>query len=270
MKIENSPVTQHDFNGTRFYLKRDDLLHPQFSGNKARKFMGLLESEFQNIKTIIGYGSPQANSLYSMAALAKLKQWHLHFYVDHIPSYLKENPIGNYRAALELGAKIIPLNKLEHAKDDDGSTTSSAEYICKIRQPKEDEIYIPEGGRCRLAESGVQKLAEEVLAWKKEENIEHLTVALPSGTGTTALFLHKHLKPHDVKVITCSCVGGDEYLEKQFYQLGETDFPEVLTPEKKNTILVNYIEKTTRSGKSYTNRLKLNSSYCMTLLCGAV
>ena len=234
MKIENSPVTQHDFNGTHFYLKRDDLLHPQFSGNKARKFMGLLESEFHKIKTIIGYGSPQANSLYSMAALAKLKQWHLHFYVDHIPSYLKENPIGNYRAALELGAKIIPLNKLEHAKDNDGSTTSSAEYICKIRQPKEDEIYIPEGGRCRLAESGVKKLAEEVLAWKQETNIDQLTVALPSGTGTTALFLHKHLKPHGVKVITCACVGGDDYLEKQFYQLGETDFPEVLTPEKKH------------------------------------
>ncbi len=50
MKIENSPVTQHDFNGTRFYLKRDDLLHPQFSGNKARKFMGLLESEFPKHK----------------------------------------------------------------------------------------------------------------------------------------------------------------------------------------------------------------------------
>jgi 1-aminocyclopropane-1-carboxylate deaminase/D-cysteine desulfhydrase-like pyridoxal-dependent ACC family enzyme len=52
MKIQNSPVTQHQFNGVDFYLKRDDKLHPQFSGNKARKFMGLLDGDFPAIMII--------------------------------------------------------------------------------------------------------------------------------------------------------------------------------------------------------------------------
>lgn len=234
MKIENSPVTQHQFNGVDFYLKRDDQLHPQFSGNKARKFMGLLEGDFPNITTLIGYGSPQANSLYSLAALATLKEWHLDFYVDHIPSFLKENPKGNYRAALDLGANIIALNSLESAKQDDGSVLSSLDYIQHIRHPKEHELFVPEGGRCGLAERGVNQLAQELIIWKEEQALTSLTVALPSGTGTTALFLHKHLKAHDIKVITCACVGGNQYLTDQFLELGETDHPEILTPTKKH------------------------------------
>lgn len=234
MKIQNSPVTQHQFNGVDFYLKRDDKLHPQFSGNKARKFMGLLDGDFPAITTIIGYGSPQANSLYSLAALAQLKGWQLDFYVDHVPSFLKESPKGNYRAALDLGANIIALNETDNAKLDDGSTLGSLDYIQQVRLPREHELFVPEGGRCGLAESGVKQLAAELIEWKKEQRLASLTVALPSGTGTTALFLHKHLKAHDINVITCACVGGDAYLTAQFLELGEADHPDILTPTKKH------------------------------------
>lgn len=234
MKIQNSPVTQHQFNGVDFYLKRDDKLHPQFSGNKARKFMGLLDGDFPAITTIIGYGSPQANSFYSLAALAQLKGWQLDFYVDHIPSFLQENPKGNYRAALALGANIIALNERDDAIKSDGTLYSSFDYIHQVRQPNAHELFVPEGGRCGLAESGVKQLAAELIIWKEEQALSSLTVALPSGTGTTALFLHKHLKDHDIKVITCACVGGDSYLTDQFLELGETDHPEIVTPTKKH------------------------------------
>ena len=69
MQLNHSPITKHKFEGIEFFLKRDDMLHPQFSGNKARKFMYLLQNEQPQIKTLISYGSPQANSLYSLAAL---------------------------------------------------------------------------------------------------------------------------------------------------------------------------------------------------------
>ncbi len=42
MLITQSPITEHRFAGQTFYLKRDDKLHPHFSGNKARKLMALL------------------------------------------------------------------------------------------------------------------------------------------------------------------------------------------------------------------------------------
>ena len=112
MLITQSPITEHRFAGQTFHLKRDDKLHPHFSGNKARKLMALLEGDFPGITTLISYGSAQANSLYSFAALAKLRGWRLEFYVDRIPAWLKSYPIGNYRGALELGATIIETRSL--------------------------------------------------------------------------------------------------------------------------------------------------------------
>ncbi|OEF27274.1 1-aminocyclopropane-1-carboxylate deaminase/D-cysteine desulfhydrase [Vibrio rumoiensis] len=227
MKLADSPITEHNFNGHPFYLKRDDLLHPEFSGNKARKFMALLETDSPNVTTLIGYGSPQANSLYSLAALAKLKSWTLEFYVSHIPNWLKQNPIGNYQAALELGAQIIDISQLE-------TELSPHDYIERIRKPNEQCIFVPEGGRSPIAEFGIKQLAEEILCWVQEENIKALTVALPSGTGTTALYLHKHLALHNIHVLTCACVGGKDYLIKQFESLGEAEHPHILTSLEKS------------------------------------
>ncbi len=106
-KYTNSPITKTKFRNKTIYIKRDDLLDESFSGNKARKFYYFLVNDFPNIKKIVGYGSAQANSLYSLSVLAKLKGVELDFYINHISSYLKENPCGNYKASLENGANII-------------------------------------------------------------------------------------------------------------------------------------------------------------------
>lgn len=221
MKLAHSPVTEHQFRGQRFYLKRDDKLHSQFSGNKARKFMALLEIERPGVSTLIGYGSAQANSLYSMASLANMRGWQLEFYVDHIPNWLKLNPIGNYRGALELGAKLIETRPL--------SGLHPKEHIKQVRQPDESCFCVPEGGHFALAEHGVKQLATEILDWIRMQPKQAWCVALPAGTGTTALYLHKSLARHGIRVITCACVGGSEYLTQQFNELGETSHPEILS-----------------------------------------
>jgi len=225
MKLADTPITQHHFADIPFYLKRDDLLHPQFSGNKARKFMALLDNDYPEITTLIGYGSAQANSLYSMAALANLKGWQLEFYVDRIPSWLQQQPNGNYQAALELGAQIIAVAD---------SQLHPAEYINSIRHPNQECLVVPEGGRCGLAEYGVTQLAKEILQWAQPKTDKEFVVALPSGTGTTALFLHKALSKHGIEVLTCACVGGKEYLKAQFEQLGESSHPTILELETKH------------------------------------
>ena len=38
MNYTNSPIEQIIFNEEKYFIKRDDLLHKDFSGNKARKF----------------------------------------------------------------------------------------------------------------------------------------------------------------------------------------------------------------------------------------
>lgn len=230
MKLSESPTTQHRFNELTFFVKRDDLLHSQFSGNKARKFMSLLTGNYPNIKKLVGYGSVQANSLYSLAALCAIKKWSLTFYVDHIPNYVKQKPTGNYRGALDLGANIVDLSQL-----DDRNGRHAKEYINDTVTDRSETLLIPEGGRSPMAEEGVKALAQEILNWKLMERCENLVVALPSGTGTTALYLQKHLEQNDIEVITCACVGDKRYLQEQFLEVdGTSPHPTIIGTETKH------------------------------------
>ena len=75
--------------------------------------MALMETQNSDIKTLISYGSAQSNAMYSLAALAQIKGWNFEFYVQHIPSWLKDSPIGNYRGALDLGMNITAMQEIE-------------------------------------------------------------------------------------------------------------------------------------------------------------
>lgn len=212
--LASSPVEKYTFEGQPFYLKRDDLLHPDFSGNKARKFYYFLQNNFPDIQKITSYGSAQSNAMYSLSVLAKMNGWRFEYTIEHIADYLKENPHGNYAGALNNGMEIIVGRNVPSTAD--------------------NVLFIEEGGRQKEAEFGIKFLAEEIMVWQKENNIEELNIFLPSGTGTTALFLQKHL-PLNV-VYTTPCVGDDCYLRKQFLELeaDEQYHPSILTLEKKH------------------------------------
>lgn len=106
----HSPTDSIEFENHSLFLKRDDLLHTDFSGNKARKFYYYLHNDFPHITKIVSYGSAQSNAMYSLSVLAKLKGWEFEYYIEHIASYLIDNPHGNYRGALENGMRIYTLN----------------------------------------------------------------------------------------------------------------------------------------------------------------
>ena len=118
-----TPIEGISIGGRSFYLKRDDFVHPDFSGNKARKLHYFLTHDFPNISKIISYGSAQSNAMYSLSVLARMRGWKFEYFVDHIADFLKENPHGNYDKALENGMKIIvkseqPLGISDQLNDD--------------------------------------------------------------------------------------------------------------------------------------------------------
>ena len=145
MNYTNSPIEKINFNNQEYFVKRDDLLNPNFSGNKARKFYYYLINDFPNIKKVISHGSSQSNAMYSLSVLCKLKNWHFDYYVDHTASFLKENPIGNYKYALENGMNII-----------EGILPDSFD---------EETLFISEGGAVREASLGIEILAKEIKKW---------------------------------------------------------------------------------------------------------
>ncbi len=209
-----SPIQSITFDEHHFYLKRDDLINSDFSGNKARKFYYFLQHDFPDVNKLVSYGSAQSNAMYSLSVLAKMKAWEFEYVVDHIADYLKEYPHGNYKAALDNGMKIIE------------------EEIVSRTYPK-NVLFIEEGGRQKEAEFGIRALAEEIVSWQEENDLTELNIFLPSGTGTTALFLQKYLASN--RVYTTACVGDENYLKKQFLELekDENYHPEILSLEKK-------------------------------------
>jgi len=216
INIKNSPIEQITFQNKSFLIKRDDLLHKDFSGNKARKFFYFLEKNFPKVTTLISHGSNQANAMYSLSVLCKLKNWNFIYYVNHVPSYLEDNPQGNYKYALEndMQLKIVE------------------EFSKENLELNETTLFIEEGGALEEASYGLKILADEIAEYKSTHNRENLKIFLPSGTGTTALFLQKFL---DVEVMTCACVGDESYLQKQCFELekNEKNHPIILERKKK-------------------------------------
>ena len=154
--------------------------------------------------------------MYSLSKLAKLKGWEFIYYTHHISSLLKQNPHGNYLGALENGAKIVEIGLRGEA---------IRNFVLSLKD--EETLIIEEGGRIKESEEGIKILADEINEYAKKNNLK---VFLPSGTGTTAYFLAKHL---DVEVLTVPCVGDSEYLKKQFKWLGGEKTPTILKPRKK-------------------------------------
>ena len=221
--IANSPVHKKEFRGREIYIKRDDLLDSEFSGNKARKFYYFLCNKFPDIKKVVSYGSNQSNAMFSLSVLAKMKGWEFEYHTDHISSYLQKNPVGNHKNALANGMRVVVGGKKP----------------TRAKIENKETVFVEEGGRQQKSRIGIKLLAQEIKLWQQGNLINRLNIFLPSGTGTTALFLQKFLLETDsrfqAKVYTVPCVGDSIYLKKQFYMLEESvlKHPVILEPSKK-------------------------------------
>ncbi|NPA29272.1 MAG: pyridoxal-phosphate dependent enzyme [Epsilonproteobacteria bacterium] len=210
--------------GRLFYVKRDDLIHPYFSGNKFRKLQALIRLPASRYRRLVSYGGVQSNAMLSMAALARMKGWRFLYAVKAVPRTVREADGGNFAAATALGMEVTELGyegfyeKVENLKNSLGSK----------------DLFIPQGGADPVAEEGVKTLAGEITTWKKAAGHTHLDVVTPSGTGTTALYLRRHL-PSDIEVLTVPVVGDAQTLLAQWRRLASVDepLPRILEAETK-------------------------------------
>ena len=103
---------------------------------------------------------------------------------------------------------------------DQTSSNLSAAQDCFIG----DSLFINEGVWQPQAEAGFISQARQIERWADAEG-KTVDIFLPSGTGTSAAFLAKHVK---FDVFTCPCVGDADYLKSEI---------EALTPNSKVRIL---------------------------------
>lgn len=159
LPLNSSPLQAFDTDyfvqlGLQVFVKRDDLIDGNISGNKWRKLKYNLEhAQRQQLSPIVSFGGAYSNHLYSLAYAAK---------AYHIPSVGLvrgevddlENP--TLAACRNKGMELIAIDRQTYRRRND------SEFLASWKQRFPNALFVPEGGSNELALRGCQELAEEL------------------------------------------------------------------------------------------------------------
>lgn len=187
----------------RVYLKRDDLIHPEISGNKWRKLKFNLEKFKQGgFDKILTFGGAYSNHIAATAAAC---------HTQHIPV------IGIIRGD-ELNTESNATLKNAAALDMQFVFTSREEYALRdekyfheeLRRRHGNIMIIPEGGKNYHGLIGCAEIISEI-----EIEPDYLFTA--AGTGTTAAGILMALE--NAQLIAVSALKGGGFLKEDIQKL---------------------------------------------------
>lgn len=167
--VDDALYTKH---GVKMYIKRDDLLHPQFGGNKARKLYGhLLAFMHRNYSGWITWGGPWSNHLHAFAAFSLKANIPFHVIIRG-KNLTYRTPLMDFIE--RCGGHIHFVSPEEYSQSNWGDTN--------IIQENGNWYGVPEGGGGEAGKLGCHMLANEIMETVKPDRI-----CLPVGTQTTLL-----------------------------------------------------------------------------------
>ena len=229
-----SPLQPFTVRGRSVLVKRDDRYAlpgalSGVAGNKARKLYGLYKRGFGDAEAVASLGGHQSNAFPCIAALCRAFDLPFYFVCKPVPRWLRQNPAGNYARALALGAELVPLKPDDYRRCISDATWRSD--LLKDVAGVSEVSWVPQGAASRDAEPGVAMLAAELADDLKA--YPNARVVVPAGTGTTALFLARHLRDADVEVCAAPCATSASELKRQMTLLDDASgaigaFPTVL------------------------------------------
>jgi 1-aminocyclopropane-1-carboxylate deaminase len=185
------------------YIKRDDLIHPQISGNKWRKLKyNILHAKEKGYQKLVTFGGAYSNHLYAFAAACK------NFGINGTVIIRGEKPKKKSHTiefAEKCGLKLIYTSRENYRKKD-------AELISSII-PDKDFFLIPEGGSNDFALMGLKEMMEEI-------DEAYNFICCPVGTGGTISGILKYSNP-STKVIGFPVLKGVDYLIETISKFSE-------------------------------------------------
>ena len=150
----------------RFYVLREDLLHPALSGNKFRKLFGWLKQyKLGNYSGVESMGGAHSNHLSALSYACIVLQ---------IPC----------KIFVPIGSKSPLMDKLKQTKIEISEV--SREAFRNLREKNESEsngtLWVPEGGKGEPSKIGFKAVAQQIIDDK-------LNAVVSAGTGSTAMAL---------------------------------------------------------------------------------
>jgi len=160
--------------GIELWIKREDLLHAEVSGNKFRKLKyNFLQARKENYTRILTFGGAHSNHISATAAAGKIAGFETIGIIrgeELIDSEEKWSPTLKYAASC--GMKFEFISREAYRNKD------SKEFQEELKSEYPDAFIIPEGGTNTLAVKG----CEEILS---EEDKKFNFVCASVGTGGT-------------------------------------------------------------------------------------
>lgn len=186
--------------GISLYLKREDLLQPEISGNKFRKLKyNLIEAENLEKTTILTFGGAFSNHISAVAAAGKI-------YNFQTIGIIRGKELGNdpdktlsKNSTLKF-ARSCGMH-LEFVSREEYRNKTSDKFIQHLKNRFGDFYLLPEGGTNSLAIKG----CEEILS---EEDKEFDFICCPVGTGGTVAGIINSSEETQ-KILGFSALKGD-------------------------------------------------------------
>lgn len=172
-----SPLQKLDLNlaeekGIQVYIKRDDLIHPEVSGNKWRKLKYNIEEALNNnCDSLLTFGGAYSNHILAAAVAGNqfgLKTIGIIRGEEHLPL----NP--TLQQAADNGMQLEYIDRTTYREKD------NSEFLINLQKQYPTAFIIPEGGANEYGIRGSEDIISEI---KQEIDFDYLTV--DCGTGAT-------------------------------------------------------------------------------------
>jgi 1-aminocyclopropane-1-carboxylate deaminase len=189
----------------RLFLKRDDLIHPEISGNKWRKLKyNIKYFQENNYKGILSFGGAYSNHIAALAFTC---------YLYKIPciGIIRGEEVSNHTLAnaKKLGMQLIFVSREEYRK------RNNLDYLTNLKSKFSEYFIIPEGGTNQMAISGTKEIVNE-FAFRPD------FIASPIGTGGTIAGI---IESSFSKILGFPALKGD---------FVKTDIEKLLSSNKEN------------------------------------
>ena len=194
--------------GITLFVKRDDLIHAQFGGNKWRKLKYNLNVARENdCQTLLTFGGAWSNHIYATAAAG-------HYFGFKTIGYIrgeKHEPLNpTLSFAKQCGMKLVYIDRKTYRNKND------SHYLDSLKRQYKNTYILPEGGSNLLATQGCKEIVTEI---DSELKNSFDVICCASGTGATLAGLIAAMKAgqktHPQTAIGFSALKGGIFLENE-------------------------------------------------------
>ncbi len=170
--IQDELLTKH---GIRLFVKRDDLIHPQVSGNKWRKLKyNLQAARVQQQKRLLTFGGAYSNHIAATAAAGKMFGFET---IGVIRGELVKPLNPTLHLAQQQGMRLVFVERKAYRE-------GKAELAAQLQDDLGRCYILPEGGSNNLAMEGCAEIVAEVREQLYGDLPDYFCVSC--GTGGTA------------------------------------------------------------------------------------